>query len=67
MAYLFESFLHDVWSVIDSQNNVCNAGGSEAFDLVKDHGSIGKFNQWLGESEGLSMVKELVENLWWSP
>lgn len=52
-SYFFESFLHDVWSVIDGEDDVCDAGSCESLDLVKDHGPIGEFDQWLGESEGL--------------
>ena len=44
---------HDLWLVVDSENNVCAAGVSQGLDLVQDHWSVGKLNQrlWVGQRQ----------------
>lgn len=60
-GYLFQSLFHNIWSVIDGEDDVRDAGSGEAFDLMENHGPIGELDQRLGESEGLIRVKGLLE------
>lgn len=53
LTYLSQELLHDLGSVVDSENNVGDASGDESLDLVDDHGLVAKLNQGLGESQGL--------------
>ena len=54
IAYLLQSFGHDLWSVVDGENNVCDACSSQRLDLVQDHGLVAELNEGLREGERLS-------------
>ena len=54
LAHPFKSRSHDLWTVIDSENDVSHTSCCQSFDLMLDHGLIGKFYQRLWESEGLA-------------
>lgn len=45
---LLEGGGHDFGAIVDGEDNVSNTGGSQAFDLMKDHRLVAKLNQWLG-------------------
>lgn len=52
-AYLGQGLLHDLRTVVHSQNDIRDSCTSQSLNLMQDHGLIAKFHQWLGESEGL--------------
>lgn len=52
--YLLKSIGHNLWSVVDSKNNVCNASCSKCLDLMQNHGLVAKLYEGLGESESLA-------------
>jgi hypothetical protein len=54
--YLLEHRDHDIWAVVDCENNVGDASSGQAFHLVENHGTIGELNQWLGKCEGLDRI-----------
>ena len=35
---------HDLWPIVDGQNNICDTGGGQALNLVQNHWSIGEFD-----------------------
>ena len=51
----FQGLGHDLWAVVDSENNIGDAGRSESLDLVLDHGLVGELNKRLGVCEGLRL------------
>lgn len=53
VSYLSQMLLHDLWSIVNRQNNIRNSGSCQRFNLVQDHGLVAELDQWLGESEGL--------------
>lgn len=55
--YLLQRRSHNLWSVVDSEHNVCNTSGSESLNLVQYHGLVAEFNERLGQSEGLEGVR----------
>ena len=60
---LLQSLGHHIWSVVDGENDVSDTGGSERFDLVQNHRSVRKLDQWLRESKGLrAEVSEMLIN-----
>ena len=50
---------HDLWAVVDSENNIGDAGRSESLDLVLDHGLVRELDERLGVGEGLRMASVL--------
>lgn len=60
ITYLLQVSLHDLRAVVDSQDNVSDAGLSQGLNLVLDHGLVGKLHQGLGESKGLTIMTLLV-------
>lgn len=48
--------LHDLWPVVDGEDNVGDAGIDEGLDLVDDHGLVTELDEGLGEGEGLRSV-----------
>jgi hypothetical protein len=54
-----QCFGHDLWTVVDGQNNVRNASRSQCFDLVLDHGLVRELNEWLWVCKGLQRVSVL--------
>ena len=48
----FEGFCHDIGAIIDGENDVGDTSSRQRLDLVKDHGSVGEFDEGLRESEG---------------
>lgn len=59
-SYLLEDRDHDIGAVIHSKDNVGHSRGSQTLDLVQDHGTIGKLDQWLGERESLDKTSAFV-------
>lgn len=53
-SYLLEGRNHDIWAVVDREDDISDTSSSQALDLVEDHRTVGKLDQWLGESESLS-------------
>lgn len=53
-TYLLEGRNHDIWTVVDREDDISDTSSSQALDLVEDHRTVGKLDQWLGESESLS-------------
>lgn len=53
-AYCLEGSGHDLGSVVDGEDNVCDTGSCESLDLVLDHGLVAEFDERLGEGEGLA-------------
>lgn len=66
-THLFQGSSHDLGSVVDGENNVCDTGCSEGLDLVDDHGLVSELDQRLRKGEGLAIVSTccccIVE--WW--
>ena len=48
-----QCFSHDLWAIVDSQNDVRNASSSQCFNLVLNHGLVRELNEWLWVCEGL--------------
>ena len=46
---------HDLRAVVDSEDDIGDAGRSESLDLVLDHGLVGELNKRLGVCEGLRL------------
>jgi hypothetical protein len=53
-----QCFGHDLWAIVDSKNDVCDASSSQCLNLVLDHGLVRELNEWLWVCEGLQ--RELV-------
>lgn len=51
---LLETSLHDLGSVVDGEDDIGDAHLGEGSNLVLNNGLVGKLNQRLGQSEGLS-------------
>lgn len=47
---------HDIWPVVDSQNNIGYTSRGQSFDLVKNHRPVAELNKRLRESESLKMA-----------
>ena len=47
---------HDLWAVVDSEDNICDTGSGKSLDLVLDHGLVGELNKRLWEGEGLQLA-----------
>ena len=56
-SHLLKSLGHRIWPVIDGEDNVGNARCGKSFDLVEYHGTVGKFDQWFGEGQGLRCIQ----------
>ena len=52
-AYLLQGFGHDLGSVVDGEDNVCDACSSQRLDLVQDHRLVAELDERLGQREGL--------------
>jgi hypothetical protein len=52
-THLLQGLGHDLWAVVDSEDNIGDTSSSKGFDLVLDHGLVGKLNERLGQCEGL--------------
>ena len=46
---------HDLRAVVDSEDNIGDAGRSESLNLVLDHGLVGELDKRLGVCEGLRL------------
>lgn len=53
LLVLLESRDHDIGAVIDSQDDIGDTSGSQALDLVEDHGAVTELDERLRESERL--------------
>lgn len=58
--YLLEGRNHDIWPIVDSQDDIRHTSSGQALDLMEDHRTVGKLDQWLGESESLSSSQLLL-------
>jgi hypothetical protein len=47
---------HDIWPVVDSQNNIGYTSSGQSFDLVTNHRPVAELNKRLWESESLKMA-----------
>lgn len=52
-AYLLKELLHDLWPVVDCEDNVLDTSCNQSLDLVNDHGLVTELNEGLGERESL--------------
>jgi hypothetical protein len=55
-TYALEGLGHDLWPVVDGQNNVRHACTSKSLNLMLDHGLVGELDERLRVSEGLHIV-----------
>lgn len=55
-TYLLQVGFHNLWAVVDSQNNVSDASFGKSLNLVLDHGLVGELHEGLGESKGLEII-----------
>lgn len=46
--YLLQGRSHNLWSVVDSEHNICDTGSSKGLNLVQYHGLVAEFNERLG-------------------
>ena len=58
---LLESSHHHIGAVVDSQDDIGDTCGSQALDLVENHGPVAELDEGLGESERLQAML-LVSN-----
>lgn len=54
-VYLLEGRDHDIRTVVDGQDNICDTGSSQALDLVQDHRAVSKLHQGFGKGQGLAV------------
>ena len=52
-AHLGQVLLHNLWAVVDSEDDVGDTGGGEGLNLVEDHALVAELDEGLGEGEGL--------------
>jgi len=52
LADLLESCRHNLWSVVDSKHDICDASGRKGFDLMKNHRLVAELDQRLREGKG---------------
>lgn len=52
-AYLSQVLLHDLRAVVDSEDDIGDAGSGQGLDLVQDHGLVAEFDQRLGQGQSL--------------
>ena len=52
-TYLLKSLSHDLWSVVDGEDNVRDTCSSQRLDLVQNHGLVAELDEGLGEGERL--------------
>lgn len=52
-SYLCDGIFHNIWAVVDSENNIRDSCFGERFDLMQDHGLVTELNQWLWLGKGL--------------
>lgn len=50
---LLQVRLHDLGSIVDSQNDISHTGLGQGLNLVLDHGLVGELNEGLGQGQGL--------------
>jgi hypothetical protein len=50
---LFQGLSHDLWAVVDSEDNIGDTSSGESLDLMLNHGLVGELNERLGVCEGL--------------
>lgn len=53
MANLLQCGSHDLWSVVDGKDNVCNTSGGKGLNLVENHRLVAELDERLGEGESL--------------
>jgi hypothetical protein len=47
---------HDFRAVVDSEDDICDAGSGKSLDLVLDHGLVRELDQRLGVRERLQLA-----------
>ena len=52
-TYLLKSLSHDLWSVVDGEDNVRDTCSSQRLDLVQNHGLVAELDERLGQRERL--------------
>lgn len=56
---LLQGLSHDLWAVVDGEDDVGDTSSSESLDLVLDHGLVGELHERLGICEGLRLGSAL--------
>lgn len=64
-THLSQELFHNLWAVVDGEDNVGNASGDESLDLMHNHGLVAELNERLGERQGLDGVAQWsVSGVW---
>lgn len=59
--YFLQGFCHNLWTVVDSQNNIRDTSSSQTLHLVQNHGLVCELDERLRERKGLSWsVNKLI-------
>ena len=53
LTNLSKVLLHNLWAVVDGEDNIRDASRGQGFDLMQDHALVAKLDQGLGERQGL--------------
>jgi hypothetical protein len=53
---------HDLWAVVDSEDNICDTRSSQCFNLVLDHGLVRELDERLRVGEGLQLVLDRLDS-----
>ena len=56
-AYLLQCGGHNLWPIIDRQDDISYASSRQTLNLVLNHGLIREFYQRFGERKGLAIVR----------
>lgn len=64
-THLGQELFHNLWAVVDGEDNVGNASGDESLDLMHNHGLVAELNERFGERQGLDGVAQWsVSGVW---
>ena len=58
IAYLCEVLLHNLWAVVNRQDDVSDTGSSKGLNLMEDHALVSKLNERLWEGKSLVVWSE---------
>lgn len=58
-----EELLHNLRTVVHSENNIFDTSSNESLNLVYDHGLVAKLNERLGEGKGLYMMEDRISKI----
>jgi hypothetical protein len=61
-ANLLQGLCHDLRSVVDGEDNVCDTCSSQRLDLVQNHRLVAELNEGLRKGEGLSQGEAIVSS-----